>query len=352
MRYNPITTQQILAAVTHGSHLYGTNTPASDYDFKVVTLPALNDLLLAKRLDVKKYKFDADGNPVPEDMTMPADGYEAEHTPLQKFVADYLSGQAYAVEFVFAFKQGFAKNNAHHDYNYHVLRDFLETLPVHRNVDGMVGFAMKQTFDYVRRGERYNSALATLAAIESVQAVLCTGAVRDVRLDHPFMDNKVLDYIASRCDLQTGETINHDKVIRTLKLNGREYLETTMLDHLKTAVIKLRDQYGTRATDAAMTNVEWKSLAHAVRVYQQVVELLRTGFITFPRQNADVLLAIRRAQIPLEVVKELLRELDDEVQQLVAESTFPEVDEELKEQVQHNLLRAIHVMHGLNPVVD
>lgn len=349
MKYFPKTEDTILAAVTHGSHLYGTNTPLSDYDFKAVVLPRLDKLLLCKRITVDKYKFDAAGNPVPEDVSMPPDGYEAEHTSLQKFVGDYMSGQAYAVEFVYALKAGFATDNANAWWAYPTFVQFVNTLPVHRNVDGMVGFAMKQTFDYVRRGERYNDAVKVL---EVVAELLDETASKDwaTRLDTNYGGKwTILDEIADRTGLKMGliPGTGTVKTMRTLKLNGREYLETTTIPHFKTAVEKLVASYGGRSTTAAGTEVEWKSLAHAVRVYQQVVELLTEGHITFPRPNAAELLAIRQEKIPLEEVKIMLRDLDDQVQVLVAESTLPLSNEELREEVERNLMDLLRTLYDL-----
>ena len=56
----------LLTVVTYGSHLYGTSSPKSDHDFKAVYLPFLNDLLLAKQPKNARYRFDADGAPVPD----------------------------------------------------------------------------------------------------------------------------------------------------------------------------------------------------------------------------------------------------------------------------------------------
>ena len=125
--------------------------------------------------------------------------------------------------------------------------------------------------------------------------------------------------------------------MRTLKLNGREYLETTTLPHLITAVEKLCDQYGDRSTRASETDVDWKSLSHAVRVYQQVIELLETETVTFPRQNAVELLKIKSGQVPLDDVKMQLQELDDKVNELLKVTTLPEVTQEFRAEVEEIL---------------
>ncbi|WP_407305363.1 hypothetical protein, partial [Acinetobacter sp.] len=56
-RYNFLT-------ITYGSKLYGTSTPTSDTDEKVVYVPALSDMLIGKKPPIYKERFYADGQPI------------------------------------------------------------------------------------------------------------------------------------------------------------------------------------------------------------------------------------------------------------------------------------------------
>ena len=331
MRYNPPLVG-ILAAATHGSHLYGTNRPTSDHDFKAITLPPYRSLILNKPLHVERYRFDAHGNPVGQGDTMPDNGYEAEHVPVQKFVHDYLGGQTYAIEVVYAVRHGYHKQHVNGVLTPHFeeLCDTLAKSFLHKNVAGMTGFAVKQTFDYVRRGERLNATRAVLREVDDVLSKT-EAAFSSLRLDTVCgIEMTILDVLAARTRLEIGTSVNQGKTLRTLKLNGREYLETTALLHFRHAVSQLVDQYGERSTKAAETDVDWKSLSHAVRVYQQVLELLDFGVISFPRPNVSSLLKIRNGELPLENVKDLLRNLDDLVVEAIASSKLPVVDEAMR----------------------
>lgn len=350
----------VLATVTYGSHLYGTSTPTSDHDFKTVVLPPLRDLLLGRPLRVDRHRYAADGTVVGAQATMPDGGHEAEHVPLQKLVQDYLGGQAYAIELVYAVLhgahrthlEGLGEAEQHRAAAFEALCDGLVRGALHRNVQGMVGFAMKQTFDYVRRGERYAAACAVLAAVDEALAVWEVEHEREhprpaARLDsqRPWLKGSMLDWIAEKTGLEVGTTVNHNRTMRTLKLNGREYLETTALTHFRAAVEKLVEQYGERSTRAAETEVDWKSLSHAVRVYQQVLELLRTGWITFPRPNAAELLAVKQGQRPLDEVKDLLRALDDQVNLELGRSTLPAVADAMRTRVEDQVVW-LYAVHG------
>jgi hypothetical protein len=91
-----------LFKILTGSRLYGTFTDTSDYDYKVITLPPLEDVLLGKKL--VNYKEVPEGKGAHD--SMPDNGIETEYIPLQVFFNDFFAGQTYAVELAFAILQG------------------------------------------------------------------------------------------------------------------------------------------------------------------------------------------------------------------------------------------------------
>ena len=348
MRYKP-EQRDVICVIPHGSHLYGTQGPESDYDFKAVYLPVKSDLLMGRGLKVHKFKFDAAGNKISDKMPMPPGGYEAEHFAVQQVVNDYVDGQAYAVELVFAVVNGFhwdwLDSGGHNPgvlimgNEFTKLCHVLTTRFVHANVAGMTGFALKQTLDYVRRGERLNAAAAVfnalVEAIDLVVAELKGNKMTAVpRMDTPLGEHgTVLDYIVQKTGTPIGEVMAHDKPVRTLYLNGRHYTETTPLTDLHRSIDTLILEYGERAEKASKKGVDWKSLSHAVRVFQQVIELLQTGKLVFPRPNSGQLRPIKLGQVPMEDVKQLLRGLDDQVNTVIETSTLPKVDEAFRKEV-------------------
>lgn len=335
---------QELFTSTFGSHLYGTSTPTSDIDTKVVYLPAFEDVLLGRKLRTFKKRVDAAGQPVPDDAQMPAGGSEVEYIPLQTFCRDYLNGQTYALEV--------AMHLAGDRSASWIIEELVKRFTT-KNVSSLLGFAMKQTFDYVHRGQRLEQARRVVAAMQVLVANDKDGRYEEftggkqLRLDHTVHGEKVLHTLARAAELEIGSSVNAGKEMETLKLNGREYLETTAVGHLLEAVSKLVQSYGHRTQAAAEMEVDRKSLMHAVRVYQQALELLETGRITFPRPNAEELLRIKTTA-PLEEVKKLLLELD--AQALEAEKTsqvLPKKTEELEKQFDSWLLEVLRKVYDL-----
>jgi hypothetical protein len=168
------------------------------------------------------------------------------------------------------------------------------------------------------------------------------------RLDTVVHGEKMLHTIARATKLEIGMTVNNGKEMETLKLNGREYLETTDLTHLQIAVEKLIDSYGHRSQAAAETEVDRKSLMHAVRVYQQAIELLQTGKLTFPRPNREELLAVKTT-MPLGEAKAMLLRLEGELTAAVEANSakLPTKTDKLLGEFDDWLLDILELNYGL-----
>lgn len=352
--------------VTYGSHLYGTSTPTSDIDEKVIYVPSLDSLLLGYKPKIYKLRYDADGNPLTDtNVKMPDGGREVEYIPVQDFVRHFVSGQTYAIEIAYAYLSygtptfGLTYTSEIETFRFidELVRDYSNS-----SSTAMVGFAKKQTMDYVHRGERLNFVRKVLGALKHARDTYELAWLKDdsgnmdkseIRLNSPWTGSgDVLDYVVEQTGLKAGTNENNGKVHRTLEMNGRSYMDTTTVNHLITLLEKVAREYGERSVDAATTTVEWKSLAHAVRVYEQVIELLDTGNIVFPRPNAAYLLQIKRGEIPFETVKEELSRLQVEVDEKTKTTKLRPRTPELDEAAEFFLLRKLHGLYNLSLLSD
>lgn len=338
-----------LFRVVYGSHLYGTSTPTSDLDEKVVYLPAFEDVLLGKKLRTFKTRHDADGGSVSSAAKMPDGGVEVEYVPFQTFCRDFLNGQTYALECAFA--------HLNEQEPLCWVKELIAKFTT-CNVGSMAGFARKQTVDYVHRGTRLEKARALLVALDVLlhnrhlypKTDLPKG--KELRLDTTLFGKKVLHTLRDRVEVELGTTVNADRTMETLKLNGRDYLETTTIEHLRAAVEKLVDSYGHRTQAAAENAVDRKSLMHAVRVYEQCLELLRTGRLTFPRPPVERRRLLKvKTDAPLEEVRLYLLKLEEELELEEANPTFKlqKKTPELEEELEGWLLNQLRVMYDLSP---
>ena len=307
--------ENVLFRCGHGSHLYGTNTPESDYDEKVIYLPGIETLLLGKKLETYKHRQDALGNPVPDNHKMPPQGKEIEFIPFQKFARDFFNGQTYAIEVAFALSN--QKNE-----NVLIMRDLINSfLP--NDFSPMLGFAMKQTFDYVHRGARLKKLQDVVNLIDELILTAPSPKSHDhpvpstpLRLDTLFNGKKLINIVADNLNIEIGNVVNGEKQIQTLKLNGRDYVETLDVRQFTASLLKLIYNYGHRTEASSISDVDLKSLMHAVRIYEQVIELHETKRITFPRKNANELIDIKSGNTALDKVRYRLLTLEHEANEL------------------------------------
>lgn len=320
---------QFLFSVEFGSRLYGTQTEESDFDKKVIYFPGIDDLILGKPLKFFKQRTDEYGRTIDSNVPMMARGEETEYIPIQVFVRDAIAGQTYAQELAYAVIGKYKDEVSPFAYNF--VSDMVSQFK-NAEVMAMVGFARKAVFDYCKRGERMNAAVSlrnSLCALKDkiLESQKVSGHTQ-LRLDTLFEGKPILDWAAEETGLQIGE-INNNKIMRSLEMNGRSYGESTDLITLINALQKQIDKYGVRVSIAADVDVDYKSISHAIRVYQQSIELLETGTITFPRPNAAFLLSVKQGKEDPEVVTNLLNELDELVQTKLETTTLPRKSQEL-----------------------
>lgn len=346
--------------ITYGSKLYGTDSPTSDTDNKVVYLPSLDSMLLGQLKKSYKKRFDANGNPLvtigadgnqteDHNTPMPDNGTETEYFSIQTFVRDFVMGQTYALEIAHGvISKGHPEPGLTYTSEIEAYLFCAELILKfsNQNVYSMTSFAQKQTLDYVHRAERMAETANVLGKFKI--ALNAVGDSSKPRLDTHIGEIRLIDIIAKHTGLLIGEIENNGKKFRTLELNGRSYMETTELSHIIKLLEKQMSDYGKRTSETFGKKVEWKSMSHAIRVYEQAIELLDTGKISFPRPNALYIRAVKLGQVPLDNVSQHLKQLDAEVLRKQAESTMRERTEELVAAADQWMLTKLHDLYNLS----
>jgi hypothetical protein len=94
-----------------------------------------------------------------------------------------------------------------------------------------------------------------------------------------------------------------------LQVNNRKIPFHSNFKYARGIFQKIFDEYGQRALLAEKNEgVDWKALMHAVRVAAEAYELLTTGNITFPRPEREILLQIRKGELPYKQVAECIEQ--------------------------------------------
>lgn len=354
-----------LFMVPFGSHLYGTNGPNSDYDYKVVCLPAHDDLLLNKQVANRKVlpvgKKDGE--------KMNVDEAEYEYIPLQVFLNDFYAGQTYALEIAFAVNQGkyFFNHQSPYDAYTSALAEgkqsadevmlqietielWMEELEYRfltRNVQKMVGYAVSQSRNYGLKTERYTSMKTVVDTVEAYVRSLALQVTNPEILnkmalkDSPALVKKLVQLPHVK-EIEILNGAGGTQMSPAIEVCGKQFPLTasfnTMLKSLKASLA----QYGDRVKKYDGAGVDWKALSHAIRITEQVIQLVTTGRLVFPCDNADYLKAVKEGNVALEDATEYLTTLFNTVDDAVANSALrertPEMDAEF-EQFKIDLLR-------------
>jgi hypothetical protein len=88
-----------------------------------------------------------------------------------------------------------------------------------------------------------------------------------------------------------------------LEVCGRKMPMTATVYRALECYEAILKEYGDRSRKASVEGgIDWKALGHAFRVNEEALELLQTGWITFPRPEAGIILEIKSGRKPAEHV--------------------------------------------------
>lgn len=276
----------VLLRCLYGSRLYGTQTPTSDYDYRLVTLPDVSDLLLGKQPQIEQVERDI------------------QHIPVQVFVDAYATGQAYAVELVWHVAANYFESelilDCHPEF-YSLCADltFLGTPPLSK----MVSYSRSMAHRYVMANKRANK-------LKQLKERLLTQDLKNT-----------LNYaLATGLDLSgLTEVVTYNESDNFIMLlDGKHPLTARLSQVFQATENALARMYkGQRVTGE---KEDWKSIHHALRVTHQALELKTTGKLQMPLQ-ADArkwLLDVKLGKISYEScetrLEEMISQLDGQVE--------------------------------------
>jgi len=301
-----------LVTVIHGSKLYGTNTPSSDDDFKGVHLPSGSAIVMQRAknvLDTSIVVKGPDGKNRPESI-------DQQSYSLQKFFEMLAKGDTAATEILFAPDWAIVDR----DPLWGQVQQAGIQCALNRKMKGFVDYCQSQAAKYGIKGSRMAAVRKLLDQLETWSA------------SSP--NDRKLSWYGERLK-EFAETTEHCEWVNIPHPSGAEAWHIKCCDrampltaHL-VEVIKVYqavwNNYGVRARQA-MTNegIDWKAVSHAYRVAEQAEELLKTGSLTFPRENSALLTDIKLGRIPYDQVSFLREAKIAKLNELEPHSALPE----------------------------
>lgn len=297
-----------IVEIKFGSHLYGTDTPASDADFKGIYIPTARDIVLERvkqNISTSRPKREFEKNT--------KDDVDSEIFSLAEYMHLLCEGQTVALDMLFA-------PDSFHVFegeNYHVFKyiQLNKDKLLSKGILSFIGYARKQASKYGIKGSRVRSVKDTIDFLNTFDDTL-------------LLKELPLDTFIARGDEFIKFVQNTDRngtIFTYFEVCGRKFQLTNSVKYSLAVLTKIYNEYGHRAKLAQENDgIDWKALSHAVRVNYEGQELLRTGSITFPCPNRKLLLAIKTGALPYKEVEFIIEEGLKNLESAQVESTLPE----------------------------
>lgn len=297
----------IIFKTQFGSHLYGTNTPSSDKDYKGVYIQDFPTLLLRKNTHSLHQNTKSGYG---ERNT--SDDIDIEYIELSSFVHDALKGQTYAIDMLFA-----PQDLWEAPYNDSVIwSDIVNNREkfLSKNVAPYIGYCRKQAAKYGLKGSRLGEVIRlrdwAKAQPEKLRITEALAITPFPRSEYIFLDSRTM--------YPNGKEVTQE----FLNVLGKLYsTEETILD-LLVRIEEFMNKYGSRSIQAQENDgVDWKAISHAYRACFQMIELALYGKIHFPLHQKDFLIEIKQGKKPYSFVQEDLPLLMEKATHLITNST-------------------------------
>ena len=301
-----------LVRMRFGSHVYGTNTPASDLDFKAVHLPPARDILLQRVQNAVNVSTKQDRT-----QRNTAEDTDFESFSLQKYVKLLLEGQTVALTMLFTPDEWLLESTPLWQ---EVQRERHRWL--HRGVSAFAGYCRQQANKYGIKGSRVAATRVTVTTLEHlIDRHGHLTKLRDVWGEIQALVDTGIEHVA----VVTEAAPHVGGSIRMLEVCNRKAQEHVTLKEAHRMYKRLLDEYGHRALQAERNEgVDWKAMMHALRVCREAEELLLHHTITYPRPEAALLLQVRKGELPYQQVADMLEAGLVRLEECQRVSTLPE----------------------------
>lgn len=258
-----------------GSRLYGTNNDDSDYDYKVVFVPTVEQILLrnykpAFCIKDKEAKSDT------------------EFWSLDNYIDLILGGQTAAIEILFT-------PSSHIFCNSDLWRELVKNRDrlLSNKIVGFARYCQKQATRYTLKAGKIGELKEILNILSGLSFNDKLRAFKDkFNPENIIVGNNGEEFL-SVLDTMVPLGARVDKAIFTYK--------------------KLLENYGDRAFEANLTGGDWKAMAHAYRIASEAIELLQTGKISFPCLEVELIRTIRSGMMDIKTVEEMIQSKLDEL---------------------------------------
>jgi predicted nucleotidyltransferase len=270
-----------------GSHLYGTNSEASDLDYKGIFIPYKRNLILGKKCDNIVY---SSGNKRERNTN---EDIDISLWSIHKFIDLVKIGDTNALDLLFSLthENCVIYNNGELDtLMYNALKLFN---PI--KTKSFVNYAINQAKKYGIKTSR----LGTLKEVYNY--------IKDSSLNEEDKVFTLIKNIDNRFHNDSFCFLKEFNEVESLVLCGKVHQGNISVKEFINRITKEYKKYGHRARLAEQNKgIDEKSLSHAIRAIIQLKQLLREGNITFPLKEAQILKDIKYGKYTWKLCEEMI----------------------------------------------
>jgi len=290
--------EKILFRCKFGSHLYGTNTAASDTNYMGIFMADMRDIVL------KQDKNDIESNTKQGyQQRNTADDVDSKYKELRRFIQDCLSGQTYAIDMLFCNKENTIISSPEWEY---IQANRAKLL--NKNVMPFIGYCRQQVGKYGLRGTRLGQLDEAIAVLEKAE----NPAVQLIIMKNSIPDKEYVFWA------ELGGSIY-------LSVLEKYYQSTRKIKDVLELLKEKQAEYGHRARQAKVNEgIDWKAVSHAYRCIYQGLDLMNTGNISFPLKQASILIDIKTGKYDYDRINEELPDLMAQLEEAALKSSLPE----------------------------
>lgn len=306
----------ILFETVFGSHLYGTDTPSSDKDFKGIYLPPLDSLILGRAesvVSLKRSKLPGEKNT--------AEDVDREFMSLQKFIKLACEGQMVAIDMLHASQDMWTRTSPVWEELYMRREEFYS-----RNMSAFVGYARRQAAKYGVKGSRLACAREWLKLLEE-EPDLSMQTIVWAAVDQFPEGHSIWEHARPYPD-------PHNPTI-CLEALGKQFTGAAKAKHYLPMMKQYVEEYGERARQAENNEgIDWKAMSHAVRAALEVLTILDTAparpdyrpklVLPLDKSVAKELVDIKLGKLSFRAVADRLEWLMQDIEKAAAVSTLPD----------------------------
>ncbi len=303
-----------------GSKLFGTDNPNSDTDYKGIFIPNREDVLLKR--DIEHYNFNSNN----ENTKNGKDDIDLQLFSIYKFFSLLKKGETGAIDILFSMFREDTQVYNDKAFTSVIMENYKKFYS--KNLHSFVGYCVGQSKVYNVRGERFNelhtfveyfNALVKEQGAEKLESMF--PQIEELFQAHSY---KYINFTMAPTSRGSGEP-KEGKYVEVL---GKRFLGTVTVKYFADKIADMEEQFGNRAR-ASAKGVDFKALSHAVRVINEVEELIDSDFITFPLKNRVYITSVKEGKEKLEDVMDYIDQKLNIVQEKLEHSTLPERSDEV-----------------------